>query len=84
MCQTQIDVHEDKKLVCIWLTKAESADADIRNKLLPLYDRYKQQKYFIALYKCGTGDLREMTLALILHNRKLFAQRELEAEKKSA
>ena len=84
MCQTQIDIHEDKKLVCIWLTKAESADRDIRNKLAPLYEQYKKQKYLVALYRCGTEDLRESTLALLRYNRKLVAERELQAEKESA
>jgi hypothetical protein len=84
VCQTQIEIHEDKKLVCIWLTKAESADTDVKSKLAPLYEQYKQQKYLVALYRSGSADLRESTLALLRYNRKRFAERELQAEKKSA
>jgi len=76
----QIDVHEDKKLVCVWLTKDESAD----EKLKPLYEKYKQSKYTVAVYRSGDQDLTELTGALLRYNRKLFAQREVQAEKQSA
>ena len=59
--QIKIDVQDEKKLVCIWLTRAESAEADIRKSLKPLYGEYKSKKYFIALYRSGEQDLQEMT-----------------------
>ena len=77
----QIDVHEDKKLVCVWLTKDESADAAAGGKLKPLYEKYKQRKYTVAVYRSGGQDLREMTGELLRYNRKLFAEREVQAEK---
>lgn len=76
----QIDVHEDKKLVCVWLTKDESADEELK----PLYEKYKQRKYTVAVYRSGDQDLTELTGALLRYNRKLFAQREVQAEKQSA
>lgn len=80
----QIDVHEDKKLVCVWLTKDESADAAVDEKLKPLYEKYKQRKYTVAVYRSGGQDLSELTGALLRYNRKLLAAREVQAEKQSA
>ena len=80
----QVEILEDKKLVCIWLTRAESAEADIRESLNPLYGEYKSKKYFIALYRSGEQDLQEMTGALLLYNRKRLAEREAFAAKEAS
>ena len=80
----QIDVHEDKKLVCIWLANDEAADTAIDGKLKPLYEKYKQKKYTVAVYRSGGQDLAELTGALLRYNRKLFAEREVQAEKQGA
>lgn len=80
----QIDVHEDKKLVCVWLTNNESADAAMDDKLKPLYEEYKQKKYTVAVYRSGGQDIAELTGALLRYNRKLFAEREVLAEKQGA
>ena len=82
--QIKIDVQDEKKLVCIWLTRAESAEADIRESLKPLYGEYKSKKYFIVLYRSGEQDLREMTGALLRYNRKRLAEREAFAEKEAS
>ena len=80
----QIDLHEDKKLVCVWLTKGEAADAAVDEKLKSLYEKYKQRKYAVAVYRSGDQDLTELTGTLLRYNRKLFAQREVQAEKQRA
>lgn len=80
----QIDVHEDKKLVCVWLANDESADAATEERLKLLYEKYKQKKYTVAVYRSGGQDLAELTGALLRYNRKLFARREVQAEKQSA
>ena len=80
----QIDVHEDKKLVCVWLTNDESANAAVDEKLKPLYEKYRQKKYTVTVYRSGNQDLGELTGALLRYNRKLFAEREVRAEKQSA
>ena len=79
----KIDVQDEKKLVCIWLTRAESAEATIWEKLKPLYEEYKSKNYFIALYRSGEQDLQEMTGALLQYNRKRLAEREVLAEKEA-
>ena len=80
----QIDVHEDKKLVCVWLTKDESVDTAVDKKLKPLYERYRQNKYTVAVCRSGNQDLAELTGALLRYNRKLFAKQEVQAEKQDA
>ncbi|MBQ6569354.1 MAG: hypothetical protein IJL87_03770 [Clostridia bacterium] len=80
----QNDVHDDKKLVCVWLTGKESADSKTSEKLLPLFAKYKQKKYTVAVYHSGRQELSELTSALLRYNRKLFAQREVQAEKQNA
>lgn len=76
----RIDIHEEKKVVCIWLSRAESADAGIRETLKPLFQEYKSRNYTVALYHSGGQPLPEATGALLVYNRRLFAQRELRAE----
>ena len=80
----QIDVHEDKKLVCVWLTSDESASAAMDEKRKLLYEKYKQSKYTVAVYRSGDQDLAELTGALLRYNRKRFAEREVRAEKQNA
>ena len=80
----QIDIHPEKKLVCICLTKAESADASAQEQLRPLYDRFRKQKFLVAVFRSGGQDLTDLTSELLRYNRKLFAEREVRAGKESA
>lgn len=77
----QVEVLEDKKLVCLWLTRAESADTGLRERLKPLCEKYREKKYMVAVYRSGDQELRDVTGALLRHNRKLMAEREVQAEK---
>ena len=80
----QLDIHPEKKLVCIWLTKAESADASAQEQLRPLYDRFRKQKFLVAVFRSGCQNLTDLTSELLRYNRKLFAEREVRAGKESA
>lgn len=80
----QVEILDEKKLVCVWLTRAESAEAGLREKLKPLCEEYKEKKYMVALYHSGDQELGELTGALLRHNRKLLAEREVQAEKETA
>ena len=77
----QIDIHPEKKLVCIWLTKAESADASAQEQLRPLYDRFRKQKFLVAVFRSGGQDLTDLTSELLQYNRRLLAEREVQSEK---
>ena len=61
----QLDIHPEKKLVCIWLTKAESADTSAQEQLGPLYDRFRKQKFLVAVFRSGGQDLTDLTSELL-------------------
>ena len=74
-------VHDDMKLVEIWLTKAESDDDVFRRKLEPIFAEYKKKKYRVVVFSSGKGDILELTKDLLKHNLELSVRKELEAEK---
>ena len=75
----EIAVHDDRKIVEIWLSNAEKNDAALRKELEPIYKKYHQQKYQVAVFESGNGDLYQSTLALLRYNRKRSAEREIAA-----
>lgn len=62
----EILTDDKKKIVEIWLTRAERADAQTRLKAL--YAAYKEQKYTVAVYESGEGDLLDCTRELLCYN----------------
>ena len=68
----EICVKDSDKIVEIWLTNVEKNDTMLRQSLHPLYDKYKQKNYKVAVFESGHGDLFENTAGLILHNKKLI------------
>lgn len=74
-------VHDDMKLVEIWLTKAESDDDVFRRKLEPIFAEYKKKKYRVVVFSSGKGDMLELTKDLLKHTLEVNAKKELEAEK---
>lgn len=81
MSQLRIEITEQKKQVCIWLTREESADEDVQKKMMQLLKPYREKQYFFAIYRSGTQDLTEMTSALLIYNIKRSAEREVKMEK---
>ena len=81
MSRIQIETHHEKRIICIWLTKSESADAAIQSKLTPIFKQYQPQKYMVAVFRSGEQDLRETTSELLQYNRRLSAEREVQSEK---
>ena len=53
----QIDVLDDKKIVAVWLTRAEDANEAVRARIDGLCREYKPRKYQVAVYKSGREDL---------------------------
>lgn len=77
----EIDVHEDKKHVAIWLTKAEKNDPAVRERLKPICAEYKAKKYLVAVFESGEDDLYELTRDLLFFNRRRLAELELRRAK---
>jgi hypothetical protein len=66
----QIQVDDTIKLVSIWLTGNESKDASLRDELKPLYKKYGDKKYKVAVFESGNNkDLCGLTAALLKYNK---------------
>ena len=65
----EICVKDSQKIIEIWLTNTEQEDALLRTSLKPLYMKYKQEKYKVAVFQSGRSDLLYNTAGLLLHNR---------------
>ena len=79
----EIHVRDSSKLVEVWLTNSEKRDAKLRERLKPLYCRYKEQGYLVAVFESGEQDLTELTSALLCDHRQRGAQREVAQERQS-
>ena len=79
--QLKVEIMEQKKRVCIWLTREESASEDTQKEMMQLLKPYREKQYFFAIYRSGTQDLTEMTSALLIYNIKRSAEREVQMEK---
>ncbi len=77
----QIQVHEDKKIVCVWLTKDESSDAATPSQIKNVIAQFRPKKFLVAVFRSGTQELTESTQELLRYNRRLIAEREVLAEK---
>ena len=76
MC-LEINVHDDRKIVEIWLDRSEQADAGLHETLRPIYQEYSGKKYTVAVFQSGAEDLYEQTHQLLLYNRNRTAELEV-------
>ena len=77
----EVRVHDDMKLVEIWLTRQEQVDDAIREQLRRMYQDYKSRKYMVAQFHSGGGDLYAFTRDLLIFNRKRIEELALALEK---
>ena len=77
----QIQVHEDKRIVCVWLTKDESSDKATPAQIKNVIALFRPKKYLVVIFRSGTQELTESTRELLRYNRRLTAEREVLAEK---
>lgn len=71
----EINVDKEKKMVDIWLTKAEKNDEKLKESLKKVYKKYSEEKYLVAVFMSGEQDLYEM----LLYNRRRMAEKEVQA-----
>ena len=76
-----MNVRHDTKTVDIWLTRAEADDIALRESLKPIYKKYAEMKYFVAVFESGKEDLIEGVAALLRHNLEFKARNELKLER---
>lgn len=77
----QIDVLDDKKIVAVWLTRAEDANEAVRARIDGLCREYKPRKYQVAVYKSGREDLHTSVLDLLAYNKRRIAELDTQREK---
>ena len=71
----------EKKLVCIWLNRDESADPEVLESLEPIYQKFKSINYLVVVFRSGSRELIGVTSELLRYNRRLIAEREVEAKR---
>lgn len=79
----EIERKEETRTITVWLTNADQKDETIENWLKRKYPIWKRQGYLTVVFRSGHEDLYANTLALLLHNRRLSAKKEYEAEKQA-
>lgn len=77
----EINVHDDSKLVDIWLTRAERNDEQFQERMKPLYQDFAEKHYTVAVFLSGDLNLEEETGELLCYNRKRLAELEVQREK---
>jgi hypothetical protein len=77
-----MNVLDDRKIVEIWLTRAERDDPALNASLKDIYAEYKQKKYTVAVFQSGDRDLYRSTLDLLAYNKKRVAELEVQREKR--
>ena len=79
----EIDVNEQTRIVSVWLSSAEKRDAELRERLKPMYRRYHKDKYLVAVFESGEQNLEGLTADLLSYNRRRMAELEVQKEKDS-
>jgi len=67
----EMNVHDDDRIVEIWLTNEEKSNDGLKGLLQPIFNEYKQKKYKVAVFQSGGRDLADCTAGLLLHNKAL-------------
>lgn len=80
----ELKVHDNTKIVEVWLTNAEKNTPAVQARLNDLYAKYKEKKYTVAVFHSGGGDLYQSTRDLLAYNKRkcaeLVAQRAARAQ----
>ena len=64
----EIEVKDEEKRVNIWLTRAESHDQALLESLKPIYKKYKDKKYLVAVFHSGKENMKESIRDLLIYN----------------
>ncbi len=70
----ELKVHDNTKIVEVWMTNAEKNDPAVQARLKELYAKYKEKKYTVAVFRSGGGDLYQSTRDLLAYNKRKCAE----------
>ena len=73
----RMQIHEQSKMVELWLTQEEKNDPVFREGLKPIYEKYRAQKYLVAVFLPGEEDLYQQTRDLLVYNRRKLAEEQV-------
>lgn len=76
----EINVRDEKRLVEIWLSRAEKKNPELRDGLKNIYSEYKRKKYLVAVFESGERDLYQGVLELLIYNKRRAAELEVKRE----
>ena len=79
-----MEVREQSRTVELWLTQEEKNDPAFRDGLKPIYEKYRAQKYLVAVFLPGEENLYQQTRDLLLYNRRKLAEQQVQQEKHGA
>lgn len=79
----EVEIHDEKKLVEIWLTNAEKNDPQVKGRLQSIYDYYGLQKYRVAVFESGGQDLHRSVRDLLVYNKRRCAELAVRLEKET-
>lgn len=79
----EIHVRDESRIVEVWLTNAEQQDAEVCERLKPLYQEYKRKNYLVAVFQSGDQNLADVTSDLLRYNRRRIAQLEVERDRQN-
>ena len=71
----KVEVNDRFRFASVWLTNEEKDNPQVREKLQPLMDKYKEMKYKFVIFESGSRDLLEQTKGLLSHNKSLVANK---------
>ncbi len=78
----ELNVHDNTRIVEVWLTNAEKNDPAVQARLNDLCAKYMEKKFTVAVFHSGGGDLYQNTRELLAYNKRRCAQRSaLQAQK---
>lgn len=77
----EINVRDDCKIVEVWLKREEQQDPELRKRLKPLYQTYKQRKYLVAVFHSGAQALEEQISGLLCYNKRRSAELEVRRDR---
>lgn len=77
----EINVRDHCKIVEVWLSNSEKRDELLQERLKPLYQKYRAQKYLVAVFESGDRDLADATSDLLCYNRKRLTEMEVQRQR---
>ena len=63
-----VQINDPKKMVLIWLSHQDQADAQTKEKINRISKTYSNKKYIVGVFLSGQEDLLQQTSGLLCHN----------------